>query len=66
MHPHDVADMLGARGVCVRAGNHCAAPLVEKLSTTGTLRASLAIYTDERDIEALVSNLKEIVKKAKA
>lgn len=66
MHPHDVADMLGQRGVCVRAGNHCAAPLVEKLSVTGTLRASLAMYNDERDIEALVSNLKEIVKKAKA
>ena len=66
MHPHDVADMLGQRGVCVRAGNHCAAPLVEKLSATGTLRASLAAYTDERDIEAFVSNLKEIVKKAKA
>ncbi len=66
MHPHDVADMLGQRGVCVRAGNHCAAPLVEKLSSTGTLRASLAMYNDERDIEALVSNLKEIVKKAKA
>lgn len=66
MHPHDVADMLGQRGVCVRAGNHCAAPLVEKLSATGTLRASLAMYNDERDIEALVSNLKEIVKKAKS
>ncbi|MEK7632345.1 MAG: cysteine desulfurase [Patescibacteria group bacterium] len=65
MHPHDVADMLGQRGVCVRAGNHCAAPLVEKLSSTGTLRASLAMYTDERDIEALISNLKEIVKKGK-
>ena len=64
MHPHDIADMLGQRGVCVRAGNHCAAPLVEKLSSTGTLRASLAMYTDERDIEELVSNLKEIVKKA--
>ena len=66
MHPHDVADMLGQRGVCVRAGNHCAAPLVEKLSPNGTLRASLAVYNDERDIEALVSNLKEIVKKAKS
>lgn len=66
MHPHDVADMLGQRGVYVRAGNHCAAPLVEKLSATGTLRASLAMYNDERDIEALVSNLKEIVKKSKA
>ncbi len=66
MHPHDVADMLGAHGVCVRAGNHCAAPLVEKLSATGTLRASLAVYNDERDVEALVSNLKEIVKKARA
>ncbi len=66
IHPHDVADMLGARGVCVRAGNHCATPLVETLSATGTLRASLAMYNDERDIEMLVSNLREIVKKAKA
>lgn len=66
MHPHDVADMLGQRGVCVRAGNHCAAPLVEKLSVTGTLRASLAMYNDEHDIEALVNNLREIVSKTKA
>jgi len=61
MHPHDVADMLGARGVCVRAGNHCAAPLVEKLSLSGTLRASLAIYNDEQDVAMLVENLREIV-----
>ncbi len=65
IHPHDVADMLGQRGVCLRAGNHCAAPLVEKLSLNGTLRASLAVYNDERDIEALVSNVKEIIKRAK-
>ncbi len=61
MHPHDVADMLGQRGVCVRAGNHCAAPLVEKLSSNGTLRASLAIYSDEQDVAMLVENLREIV-----
>ena len=61
MHPHDVADMLGQRGVCVRAGNHCAAPLVGKLSSTGTLRASLAIYNDEQDIERLVRALEEVL-----
>lgn len=61
VHPHDVADMLGARGVCIRAGNHCAAPLVERLSPNGTLRASLAIYNDEQDVEILVENLREIV-----
>ena len=65
MHPHDVADMFGQRGVCVRAGNHCAAPLVEKLSANGTLRASLAMYTDEQDIAILVENLREIVTLAK-
>ncbi len=65
MHPHDIADMLGQRGVCVRAGNHCAVPLVEKLSSYGTLRASLAMYNDAQDVEALVSNLKVIVKKLK-
>lgn len=62
MHPHDVADMLGQREICVRAGNHCAAPLVDKLSSTGMLRASLAIYNDEQDVAMLVDNLREIVK----
>ena len=61
MHPHDVADMLGQRGVCVRAGNHCAAPLVEMLSSNGTLRASLAVYNDEQDMAMLIENLREIV-----
>jgi len=61
LHPHDVADMLGKRGVCIRAGHCCAAPLVEKLSPNGICRVSLGANTTVADIDALVIALKEII-----
>jgi len=53
MHPHDVAELLGREGVCVRAGHHCAQPLMRCLGVPATARASLGVYNDESDIEAL-------------
>lgn len=52
-HPHDVAQLLGDRGVCVRAGHHCAQPLHGALGLNATVRASIGLYTDERDVRAL-------------
>ncbi len=52
-HPHDVAQLLGDRGVCVRAGHHCAQPLHDALGLNATVRASIGLYTDERDVRAL-------------
>jgi cysteine desulfurase / selenocysteine lyase len=57
MHPHDVAELLGREGVCVRAGHHCAQPLMRCLGVTATARASLGVYNDESDIEALIAAL---------
>src|SRR5258707_1291834 len=57
MHPHDVAERLGREGVCVRAGHHCAQPLMRCLGVSATARASLGVYNDESDIDALVGAL---------
>jgi cysteine desulfurase / selenocysteine lyase len=53
VHPHDVSQVLDQHHVAVRAGHHCAQPLMERLGLSGTTRASLGVYNDERDIDAL-------------
>ena len=54
LHPHDVAALLDAEGVAVRAGHHCAMPLMRCLGVVGTSRASFSVYSGERDVDALV------------
>ncbi len=54
IHPHDLATVLDRHHVAVRAGHHCAQPLLDKLGVGATTRASLGVYNDERDIDALV------------
>jgi cysteine desulfurase/selenocysteine lyase len=58
VHPHDLATVLDRHGVAVRAGHHCAQPLMEKLDLAATTRASLGVYNDEGDIDALVEAIK--------
>ncbi len=53
LHAHDLAQVLDAEGVCVRAGHHCAKPLMRRLGVSATARASLYLYNGEDDIEAL-------------
>jgi len=53
VHPHDLATFLDARGICVRAGNHCAQPLMRRLGVSGTVRASLHVYSSREDVDAL-------------
>ncbi|MGH6984840.1 MAG: aminotransferase class V-fold PLP-dependent enzyme [Stellaceae bacterium] len=57
VHPHDLATVLDQHHVAVRAGHHCAQPLMDKLGLAGTTRASLGIYNDARDIDALAAAL---------
>jgi cysteine desulfurase/selenocysteine lyase len=57
VHPHDVAEILGRRGVCVRAGHHCAQPLMQRLGETATTRASIGVHTTREDLDALVEGL---------
>ena len=53
LHPHDVAALLDAEGIAVRAGHHCAQPLMRCLGTVGTTRASFSVYTSPEEVEAL-------------
>ena len=54
VHPHDLAQVLDQHNVAVRAGHHCAQPLMDKLGLAATTRASLGVYNDESDIDRLV------------
>ncbi|CAB4694816.1 MAG: SufS family cysteine desulfurase [Actinobacteria bacterium] len=57
IHPHDLSQVLDQRNVCVRAGHHCAKPLMRLLGVSATARASFYIYNDESDADALVDAL---------
>ncbi len=57
IHPHDLSQVLDQANVCVRAGHHCAKPLMRVLGASATARASFYLYNDERDIEALCDAL---------
>lgn len=57
LHPHDISQVLDQHGVCVRAGHHCAKPLMRVLGVGATARASLYLYNDERDVDALADAL---------
>lgn len=60
IHPHDVASLLGERGICVRAGLQCAAPLHEALALSASTRISLSLYNTEADIDRLIGGLEEV------
>ncbi len=62
VHPHDVATILAQSNVAIRAGHHCAMPLINFLGVPALSRISLGIYNDESDIDALVEALKEVVR----
>ena len=57
VHPHDIAQVLDQDGVCIRAGHHCAKPLMRQLEVGATARASLYVYNDESDIDTLADAL---------
>jgi len=57
LHPHDVSQVLDERNVCVRAGHHCAKPLMQVLGVQSTTRASFYLYNDTDDVDALADAL---------
>ena len=57
VHPHDLATILDGEGVCIRAGTHCAQPLMRRLGVGATARASFWVYNDASDVDALVHGL---------
>ena len=59
IHPHDLAKFLDTDGICIRAGHHCAQPIMNKLKIAATARASFYIYNTRSDIEKLVEGIKK-------
>ena len=59
-HPHDVSEILGREGVCIRAGHHCAQPLMRRLGVAATSRASFAVHTTRDDVDRLVDALASV------
>ena len=59
-HPHDIATLLDRQGIAVRAGHHCAEPLMGRMGVTGTARASFGMYTTPEEIDALAKGLLRI------
>jgi cysteine desulfurase/selenocysteine lyase len=60
VHPHDIGTILDESGVAIRAGHHCAQPLMRHLGVEATARASFGIYSDESDVAALVRGLERV------
>jgi cysteine desulfurase / selenocysteine lyase len=57
VHPHDVSEILGREGVCIRAGHHCAQPLMRRLGVAATSRASFAVHSTRDDVDRLIDAL---------
>ena len=60
VHPHDVAEILGAQGVCIRAGHHCAQPLMKRYGVGATSRASFAVHNTREDVDRLIVALDKV------
>jgi cysteine desulfurase/selenocysteine lyase len=55
VHPHDIGTILDSRGIAIRAGHHCAQPVMERFGVPATARASFAFYNTLGEVDALVS-----------
>jgi cysteine desulfurase/selenocysteine lyase len=62
VHPHDIGTILDHEGIAVRAGHHCAQPLMKHYGIPGTARASFAFYNTEEEADALVASVRKIAK----
>jgi cysteine desulfurase/selenocysteine lyase len=62
VHPHDVATVFDQMGLCVRAGHHCAQPLMKVLGVPATTRASFALYNTSEDIDRLTQGIIRVQK----
>ncbi|NMF97963.1 cysteine desulfurase [Aromatoleum toluolicum] len=60
IHPHDIGTMLDDSGIAIRAGHHCAMPLMQRLGVDGTARASFALYNTHDDVDRLVAGIRRV------
>ena len=61
-HPHDVGEILGREGVCIRAGHHCAQPLMRRLGVSATTRASFSVHSSTGDVDRLIEGLGSVAR----
>ena len=61
-HPHDIATILDQKGIAIRAGHHCAQPLMKHFNITATARASIAVYTKKTEVDDLIKGLMTVKK----
>jgi len=65
IHAHDIATLLDKKGIAIRAGHHCAQPLMKKLGMVGTARASFYLYNTKEEVDELTEGLKLVQKTLK-
>jgi cysteine desulfurase/selenocysteine lyase len=61
VHPHDIGTILDQDGVAIRAGHHCAQPLMKRLNVPATARASFAFYNTKTEVDALASAVEKVI-----
>ena len=61
IHPHDVGTILDGEGIAIRAGHHCAQPLMDRLGLPATARASLGLYNDQSDLDRLAEGIRKVI-----
>jgi cysteine desulfurase/selenocysteine lyase len=62
VHPHDIGTILDREGIAIRAGHHCAMPVMQKFGITGTARASFAFYNTRQEVDALVAGIHQVLR----
>jgi cysteine desulfurase/selenocysteine lyase len=62
VHPHDIGTMLDTVGIAVRAGHHCAMPVMDFFAVPATARASFALYNTKQEIDVLMEAIEELIK----
>ena len=60
VHPHDIGTILDHDGIAIRAGHHCAMPVMQRFGVPATARASLALYNTRAEVDALVGGLRKV------
>ena len=61
VHPHDIGTILDQQGIAIRAGHHCAQPVMDRFKVPATARASFAFYNTKEEVDALVSGIRTVM-----
>jgi cysteine desulfurase/selenocysteine lyase len=61
VHPHDIGTILDQFGIAIRAGHHCAQPVMERFGVPATARASFGVYNTREEVDALIAGLRQVI-----